>query len=235
MSRPESASFVDSARPLDAGEGGLLLLSCLLVGWAGWVLLTPTPQPARTPPQLRPRDDIPSLTLLYERIRQTPPAPQTAAWRPAALRSDWRRIAVHHSATIGGSAAAFDRYHRRKPHPMENGLAYHFVIGNGNGTADGQVEIGERWIKQLDGGHVRGDKLNAESIGICLVGDFEHYLPTERQIASLKALLNALLNITGMDDAVIEGHRALPDQQTVCPGRYLPVSEVVRHRETPSD
>lgn len=228
--RPDSNA---SARPLEAGEGLLLLLAIILAAWAGWVLLAPGNTSEGVPLRLRPRESIPNLTLLYERIRQVPPAPADPTWKPERLRSDWRRIAVHHSATIGGSADAFDRYHRNKPHPMENGLAYHFVIGNGNGTGDGVVEIGERWTRQLDGGHVRGDRMNAESIGICLVGDFEHYMPTEKQIASLKALLNTLLTITDVEESEVEGHRYLPGQETVCPGRYLPVVEIVRHRQEP--
>jgi len=56
----------------------------------------------------------------------------------------WRYVVVHHSATEAGSAAGMDRYHREERH-MENGLAYHFVIGNGHGMRDGDITIGNRW------------------------------------------------------------------------------------------
>ena len=44
-------------------------------------------------------------------------------------RSQWQRIVVHHSAIKYGNATKYDATHRRRG--MKNGLAYHFVIGNG--------------------------------------------------------------------------------------------------------
>ena len=48
---------------------------------------------------------------------------------------------VHNSGTRQGSAKAFEHYHRRV-RKIQNGLAYHFVIGNGTSTGDGAIEIG---------------------------------------------------------------------------------------------
>jgi N-acetyl-anhydromuramyl-L-alanine amidase AmpD len=110
---------------------------------------------------------------------------------------------------------------------MENGLAYHFVICNGHGGTDGLVEIGSRWQKQLDGGHLRGDELNSDSIGICLVGDFTRTPPTARQLSSLKALLVRLLQLTGLPPSAITGHKSMPGQATACPG-VLPISEIIQ-------
>ena len=42
----------------------------------------------------------------------------------------WRYIVVHNSGTRQGSAKAFEYYHLHV-RKMPNGLAYHFVIGNG--------------------------------------------------------------------------------------------------------
>src|SRR5580693_1412415 len=67
---------------------------------------------------------------------------------------DWQWIIIHHSATRMGSAEVFDAAHRSRG--MINGLAYHFVIDNGTeGKADGFIETGPRWIKQMQGGHCR--------------------------------------------------------------------------------
>jgi hypothetical protein len=55
---------------------------------------------------------------------------------------------------------------------MSNGLAYHFVIGNGTSSGNGEIEVGNRWRRQINGGHVHSDYLNNISLGICLVGDF---------------------------------------------------------------
>ena len=46
---------------------------------------------------------------------------------------------------------------------MQNGLAYHFLIGNGIDSGDGEVEIGPRWKRQLLGGHVKNYKINLNS------------------------------------------------------------------------
>jgi hypothetical protein len=59
------------------------------------------------------------------------------AWRVAGRR-EWQFIVIHHSATDNGGAESFGREHQKK---WPNGLGYHFVIGNGIDTADGQVEV----------------------------------------------------------------------------------------------
>ena len=48
---------------------------------------------------------------------------------------------------------------------MSNGLAYHFVIGNGSSSGNGEIEIGSRWTRQINGGHVASDYLNNIAIG----------------------------------------------------------------------
>ena len=136
----------------------------------------------------------------------------------------WRNIVIHHSATPSGSAEAFDKYHRKRG--MENGLAYHFVIGNGNGVGDGLIQIGNRWKKQLHGGHVKSNYFNQTSIGICLVGNFEKHRPTAKQIASLKTLTGYLKNDLLNGKPRIAGHRELKTEQTLCPGRYFPLREL---------
>ncbi|HOX04835.1 MAG TPA: peptidoglycan recognition family protein, partial [Planctomycetota bacterium] len=119
------------------------------------------------------------------------PAGAEACWEPPAPLGPWRYIIVHHSATPGGSAALFEKYHRNVRH-FENGMGYHFVIGNGVDVTDGLVEVGDRWVRQIQGAHVGGE-LNRECIGICLVGDFSQGRPTARQVASLDRLLKFLL------------------------------------------
>ena len=83
----------------------------------------------------------------------------------------WTTVVVHHSATDRGSASAFDRGHRGKGWDE---LGYHFVIGNGRGSGDGQIEVGSRWYKQKHGAHCKtpDNYFNEHGIGVCLVGDF---------------------------------------------------------------
>ena len=53
--------------------------------------------------------------------------------RAPVQRGRWQYIVVHNSGTRQGNARVFDYYHRHV-RQMRNGLAYHFVIGNGTST-----------------------------------------------------------------------------------------------------
>ena len=144
---------------------------------------------------------------------------------PSVRKGRWRYIVVHNSGTRQGNARAFDYYHRRVKH-MPNGLAYQFVIGNGNGSGDGKIEIGPRWTYQLSGGHCASDYLNNIAIGICLVGDFNRDVPTKAQLASLEELIKYLRKRVGRVDrqlAVVKAHREINPRPTDCPGRRFPV------------
>lgn len=132
----------------------------------------------------------------------------------------WRHIVIHHSGTTVGSAKGIDRYHRERRH-MENGLAYHFVIGNGRGMGDGQIFVGNRWKRQLDGGHLGSEALNRTSLGICLIGDFQRDHPTRAQMQSLEALTEYLLHVTGLAPSNVTTHREIQPNHTECPGRYF--------------
>ncbi len=146
--------------------------------------------------------------------------------RAPVAKNRWRFIVVHNSGTRQGNARIFDYYHRyvRK---MKNGLAYHFVIGNGTSSGNGQIEIGNRWIKQLQGGHVHSDYLNNIALGICLVGDFNRDLPTKEQLESLDELIRYLRVRVGKIDgrpAIVKAHKEInpPQWPTDCPGDRFP-------------
>ena len=134
----------------------------------------------------------------------------------------WKHIVIHHSGTKMGSAASMDRFHREE-RGMENGLAYHFVIGNGNGMGDGEVFIGNRWKQQIQGGHLASYALNQVSIGICLVGDFEKNRPTKRQMEQLRALVLYLMDVTDLPPSRVTTHTLIHPHHTACPGRRFPI------------
>lgn len=136
-------------------------------------------------------------------------------------RGRWTHVVVHHSGIEDGNAKAYDGAHRRRG--MTNGLAYDFVIGNGRDSGDGQIEIGPRWLKQLDGGHVRSSHYNAHGIGICLVGNFEKRRPGATQLAALTALIDWLRDEAPLGTRPkFTVHRWVDKNHTVCPGRYFP-------------
>lgn len=141
-------------------------------------------------------------------------------------RERWTHIVAHHSAIRRGNAEIYDRNHRRRG--MENGLAYHFVIGNGVDSGDGEIEIGPRWKRQIQGGHVRRHEINEHGIGICLVGNFERTHPTGRQMAAFRALVDYLGNTVLKGRFTFAVHKEIDRNHTVCPGRHFPVRDMHR-------
>lgn len=141
-------------------------------------------------------------------------------------RKRWKNIVIHHSATTEGNARYFDHYHRNVK-KWENGLAYHFVIGNGVDSGDGQIEIGPRWKRQLQGGHVRGDELNEVSIGICFVGNFQKKPPSRAQFIAAMELIRYLNSRCGQPFPIIWKHSEINPGRTVCPGRFFPSKELL--------
>ncbi len=148
--------------------------------------------------------------------------------RAPVQKSRWKFLIVHNSGTRQGNARAFDYYHRNVRH-MQNGMAYHFVVGNGTSSGDGQIEIGDRWRRQINGGHVHSDYLNNISLGICLVGDFNRSQPTHAQLEATEELIKYLRDRCGRVDGramPVRPHREMnpPRWATDCPGDAFPYS-----------
>jgi hypothetical protein len=155
------------------------------------------------------------------------PAAVRSAITKASVRSGrWKHIVLHHSGTSVGSVKSMDRYHREQRH-MENGLAYHFVIGNGQGMRDGEIAVGNRWKKQLDGGHLASESINRVALGICLVGNFDETKPTSAQLRSLRALVAALRERCKLPGSAVKTHQQINPIHTRCPGRLFVSSKAL--------
>jgi len=217
----------------------------------------PAPRPSQRP--VPPQTQLPSdITVEKSGIEQEqgfeappPPPPQKHSWWPFSRqpanyryltaanietirrapvqRARWKFIIVHNSGTRQGSAKVFDYYHR-KVRRMTNGLAYHFVIGNGTSTRNGQIEIGERWTRQIRGGHVHSDYMNNMGLGICLVGDFNRDQPTRAQLDACEELIKYLQERCGKMQ--VRPHREVnpPRWATDCPGDVFPYSWFARFK-----
>jgi LysM repeat protein len=196
----------------------------------------PNPLPEPTPPAPEPPPSPPSPPSPPQRPPKSEDSPKyvfitgatkAAIDRPRLGARRWRYIVIHHSGTRNGNAKIFDYFHRRI-RGMENGLAYHFVIGNGSDSGDGEIEVGERWTRQLQGGHVRSDAQNEVAIGICLVGDFETDRPTRKQLASLIELVTYLREKVGTPAPSFFLHRDINITPTTCPGKNFPGTALYR-------
>lgn len=162
----------------------------------------------------------------FTRWKYLPKSVRQEIDRAPVQKHRWRYIVIHNSGTRQGSAKAFEYYHLHV-RKMPNGLAYQFVIGNGSSSGDGEIEIGNRWRRQVNGGHVHSDYLNNIALGICLVGDFNRDKPTKRQIEALEELTRYLRMRVGKIDrqfAIVKAHREInpPRWPTDCPGDDFP-------------
>jgi len=215
----------------------LLLLACLAAqgGCQKQVMLVRDPPApyfgprvaAALPMPSRPAAGQPRTTALeLPRESARSSSWSTAAWRPAGPERPWRFVVIHHSATATGSAGEFDRMHRAKGWDE---LGYHFVIGNGTGSGDGEVEVGGRWPVQKHGAHTKvanHPEYNDLGIGICLVGNFDVTRPTEAQMQSLMRLVRFLRDRYDIPRGRMYGHGQL--KATDCPGLKFDYSDFFR-------
>jgi hypothetical protein len=126
----------------------------------------------------------------------------------------WKYIYVHHSQTASGNAATLGA--------RPGGLADHFVIGNGSGCVDGEIQVGHRWATQLAAGNTTPTaSVRPDCISICVVGDFNRTAPTPTQrlrLSQLVATLQSRLGISGGAVHLIQGSGTAADA-----GRLFPV------------
>jgi murein DD-endopeptidase MepM/ murein hydrolase activator NlpD len=190
------------------------------------------------------------LAIPAKSSSETPPTPATPSQEPPvpALPSQvqrvidkadvkpgrWKYIVIHHSGLDTGTVKAMDRYHREVRH-MENGLAYHFVIGNGNGMGDGEIAVCPRWTRQLDGGHLISQSQNQFSLGICLVGNFDQHKPAPKQMQRLTALVQALMTRCQVSPDQVKTHQQINVVHTRCPGRFFPTETFLASLKASAD
>lgn len=150
---------------------------------------------------------------------------------PPKADRPWRYVVLHHSAHAKGSYAQIDREHRKNL--GTDGCGYHFVIGNGSESPDGQIEVAKRWSDQKAGAHCRDAKtpdVNDYGIGICLVGNLDQSQPTPKQIEAARALVDYLRERYAIQSDHVGTHATLAQHATVCPGKNFPLQAILGGR-----
>lgn len=203
---------------------GATLLLCTGCQSGGTTTVAHIPPPSFNGPNVTPPPKpvvraLPKPPVVAQKPRPSGPA----EWAPKAAARPWKWIVVHHSASPSGSASVFDKMHRGKGWDE---LGYHFVIGNGTDSGDGQIEVGPRWPKQKHGAHAKtsDNRYNDFGIGICLVGNFDNDRPTAKQMQSLAKLTAYLMKTYRVSPDRIIGHG--DTKATECPGRYMSLAAV---------
>lgn len=98
----------------------------------------------------------------------------------------WQYIYIHQSKTTAGNALSLGG---NEP----DGVGDHFIIGNGDGLADGELQISQRWNHQ-EPATAPSSKIQIQSgcISICVIGDFDRAAPSPMQVGRLGQLVQAL-------------------------------------------
>ncbi len=135
-------------------------------------------------------------------------------------RDRWKAIVIHHSASPFETMETLDRKHRAMGLV---GVGHHFVIGRGDGLADGEIQASFRWMDQLPGAHAggsAGDWYDQHAISICLVGNGDRRAFSDRQLNRLRQLVNALMGELDLDPASVVLHSTIAP--TTDPGWNFP-------------
>ncbi|MGD0541103.1 MAG: N-acetylmuramoyl-L-alanine amidase [Tepidisphaeraceae bacterium] len=133
----------------------------------------------------------------------------------AAKPEQWKFIYLHQSATAAGNAGTLAR--------AGAGVCDHFIIGNGNGCQDGELEVTPRWNNQQPAAAPPGvDHIEPTCISICIVGDFDHSMPTPVQLRRLTQLVSTLQSQfrIGADKVILLSDTTSPSSV----GRYFPIT-----------
>ncbi|MEE2912724.1 MAG: peptidoglycan recognition family protein [Planctomycetota bacterium] len=139
----------------------------------------------------------------------------------SANSSAWNSIVVHHLGQPAGTVEQIDRDHRNSG---LDGLAYHFLIGNGKGIGDGKIWSGYRWVNQLPSARLSSaDTTKAWSngvISICLVGNGNRRPFSEQQLVQLSRLVERLqVELSIPPDQIMLANQV--DRDTQSPGQYF--------------
>ena len=127
-----------------------------------------------------------------------------------------QRIVWHHSGTnkVPYGYPEINIDHKKRGFPISKlgyYVGYHYVVAKNGHVMQCRLET-------ETGAHDAGENLN--SLGICLLGDFNTARPTEEQAATAAALVGALRSRHNIPISRIEPHRW--DDSTDCPGLLLP-------------
>ena len=139
----------------------------------------------------------------------------------------WKYIVVHHSAGKFGNIDFLQKVHRERTNDPIYAIAYHYIIGNGNGLGDGEIDSDIRRKYNIWGSHISVKNLdrNARGLGICLIGNFEEDSVTDKQYNSLVALTSQLMNEYSISPENVTGHGFTPGESTKCPGKNFPMAK----------
>lgn len=190
--------------------------------------VVPPPASISQPQLQQPILEAPIIPAPQEpEVQPVTPITKDNPWKPETAARDWKYIVLHHTASDQGDVESIHESHLKNKDKNGKpwlGIGYHFVIGNGKGMDDGEIEPTFRWKQQMQGAHAGVADYNQLGVGIVLVGNFENGPPTAAQVTSVKRLVRVLSREYEIKNAQIVGHGDV--KATECPGTHFPLSEI---------
>lgn len=183
-------------------------------------MATAPPRPLNVPSAARIGGTVPTTTVTIPE----PPVKTVSLsnpWAPEGEIRDWNYIVLHHTATSAGSVEQIHEEHLGRGW---EGVGYHFVIGNGDGMGDGEIEPTFRWREQMHGAHAGKTDYNQHGIGVVLIGNFEETSPTAAQLEAVTRLVSTLKREYGITTDHVIPHSDV--KATACPGKNFPLAQV---------
>lgn len=140
-----------------------------------------------------------------------------------------RFIVLHHSFTADGQTVNWDAI---KKYHMETNkwadIGYHFGIE----AVDGKYVIMKGRPLRIRGAHCADGGMNKQSIGICMIGNFDKMTPPIAQWALAQLLISRLLWLYKIPICNVLGHREcqeragiLPEKRKSCPGLMVDMNK----------
>jgi hypothetical protein len=123
-------------------------------------------------------------------------------------------IIVHCSATKDSGTVSWGAI--RNYHINDNGwtdIGYHFGVED---YGDEIILLRGR-APWTSGAHCRAAGRNRDSLGLCVVGDFDHEPPSEEKYAAVVAVLTSLCFMFNIPPDRVRGHSEFEPNKT-CPG-----------------
>lgn len=134
-------------------------------------------------------------------------------------------LILHCSDTEDGpglSSPAIRRYHMETLGWRDVG--YHYLL-EGVGLAEDKAYIVTPGrLPHVEGAHCKAGGRNGDSLGICVVGRFDHEPPTKQLFVATCRFLAQLAFVFGIPSHRVQGHREYESGKT-CPGLSWPLDE----------
>jgi len=109
-------------------------------------------------------------------------------------------------------------------------IGYHYMIGNTRPfTTNGKLYTGRP--EECEGAHTR--QYNKNSLGICLIGNFDKVAPSEQQLETLFLLIEQKRKQYDIPLNHVKGHSEFAGVEKSCPGRlvHMPYIRAVLDRK----